>query len=408
MRILHVIANIAPRLGGPSKVVLEMSAALAAHGHVVEIITTTLQDRGSWFPRRVRAERLELQGGRRLVRAGYWVTCCRPSWPTRWGCSLEMVGVLRQRIPTADVVHIHSLYLFHTLVASRLAQRFEVPYIVRPHGTLDPYIRRRHHALKAGYHALLENRTLRSAAAIHFTTEEERELAKPALPRGVRTCVIPLGVDVEQYTNLPDRTTARLSFGLPGDAVVCLFHGRLNHKKGLDILAPAFVKLCDEVPQAWLLLAGPDDDGLGKRFLEECQGAGVRSRVVATGMLDPTRVKAALAAADLWVLPSYSENFGVAAAEAMAAGLPVVITKKVNIWPMVHSVGAGVVTAPELGPFFAGMVDVASRTTDARKAMGERGRMLCEREFAWWRVSEELEQLYSAIRGKTRTGPTCT
>src|SRR5438876_367520 len=74
MRILHVIANIAPRLGGPSKVVLEMSAALAAHGHVVEIITTTLQDRGSWFPRRVRAERLELQGGRRLVRAGYWVT----------------------------------------------------------------------------------------------------------------------------------------------------------------------------------------------------------------------------------------------------------------------------------------------------------------------------------------------
>src|SRR5207245_1954581 len=132
--------------------------------------------------------------------------------------------------------------------------------VLRPHGTLDPYIRRRHRMLKALYHAVFEDRTLRNAATIHFTTEEEKRLAEPALPPGAVTRVVPLGVNLVQYAHLPERHSARQSFGLPHDALVCVFHGRLNHKKGLDILAPAFVRFCGEFPQARLILAGPDDD----------------------------------------------------------------------------------------------------------------------------------------------------
>src|SRR5438093_3881256 len=124
-------------LHGPSKVVLEMSAALAAQGHIVDIVTTSLAHRGSWLSWPSSGDLLPVESGRRMLRDGYHITFCRPTWPTRWGASYEMGTVLRDLIPRSDIVHVHSLYLFHTLLASRLARALKVPYVVRPHGTLD-------------------------------------------------------------------------------------------------------------------------------------------------------------------------------------------------------------------------------------------------------------------------------
>jgi len=308
-----------------------------------------------------------------------------------------MVRVLRRLVPGADVVHIHSLYLFSTLVASRIARVNRVPYVLRPHGTLDPYVRRRHRSLKRLYHLIVEDATLKHAAAIHFTSEGERALARPAISPGVKSCVIPLGVELRGYNNLPPRAVARKALGLPGEALVSLFLGRLNHKKGLDLLAPAFIRLASGSPDAWLVLAGPDDDKLGQRFIEECQGAGVADRVVRPGLLDPAGVRLAFAAADYWVLPSYSENFGLAVAEAMAACLPVVITDRVNIWPLVESVAAGLVARPTVDSLAECMGLVASMSPEARRDMGQRGRLLCEREFDCGKVAQQLERLYSSF-----------
>jgi glycosyltransferase involved in cell wall biosynthesis len=375
-----------------------MSAALAMRGHEVDVVTTTLADRGSWSPL-PRSPGLEgVQVGERIFQDGYHVTYCRTMWPTRWATSRQMLPVLQKLVPLADAVHIHGMYLFPTLLASRLAPAHRVPYVLRPHGILDPYIRSRHRVLKRVYHAAIEDGTLKQAAAIHFTTEQEQGLAKPVLPSGVRTCVIPLGVDVADYDMLPDRSLGRKVFQLPDDALVCLFHGRLNHKKGLDILAPAFVRLCGEVPRAHLILAGPDDDGLGRLFVAECREGGVASHVVCPGLLDPRQIKLAFAAADFWVLPSYSENFGVAVVEAMAAGLPVVVTNRVNLCPMVLSAGAGIVTRPDVESFLAGMLEMASQPADNRIRMGEAGKTLCQQQYSWARVSEELEVLYREIR----------
>ncbi len=397
MRILHVIGSVARRLGGPSKAVLEMTGALAARGHDVEVVTTALTHRGSWSPRS--GSEHDDPG----TREGWpdervKITYCQPVWPTRWATSLQMIPVLRALLPATDVVHIHSLYLYSTLIASRLASAYRVPYLLRPHGTLDPYIRRRHRLLKTLYHAVAENETLRRAASVHFTSDRERDLARSALPRGTRTCVIPLGVNLTDYAMLPRRAVARSSFGLPEEGLVCLFLGRLNHKKGLDILAPAFVRLCDQVPHARLLLAGPDDDGLGEKFVHELAKAGAGDRVLRAGFLDGNGVKRALAAADVWVLPSYSENFGLAVVEAMAAGLPVVITDQVNIWSLVQSAHAGVVTACDVDSFFRGMLEVARQPAELRKAWGANGRSLCEREFGWDRIAERLEEVYRTAR----------
>jgi glycosyltransferase involved in cell wall biosynthesis len=400
VRIVHVIGSIAPRLGGPSKVVLEMSQALAAAGHTVDVVTTTLGDRGSWLGA---GRDGAFAAARRLTRDGYSITLCRSGWPSRWVMSRELLGALRDLIPRATVVHIHSLYLFSTLVASRIAKRAGVPYIVRPHGTLDPYIRRRHRRLKKLYHALIEDATLRKAAAIHFTTREEEELAHSALPAGVRTRVVPLGIDVAEFAELPGRDAARRALGLDRDALVWVFLGRLNHKKGLDLLAPAFARFCSQVPRGRLILGGPDDDGLGKRFLEDCDHAGVRDRVIVTGLLDRAGMRQALAAGDFWILPSYSENFGVAVVEAMAARLPVLVTDRVNIWRAVEDAGAGIVTRPEVASVAEGMLGLARLSPAERRAMGERGHGLCLQSFSWRQSAQELIALYQEVA--ERNGP---
>jgi glycosyltransferase involved in cell wall biosynthesis len=403
MRILHVIGSVAPRLGGPSRVVLQMSAALAALGHEVEVVTTGLTDRGTWLPFTSSARKDKAAASDRVAQDGYSITYCRPTWPTRWATSLELVSVLRAHMPETDVVHIHSLYLFPTLVASRLARVSGVPYVVRPHGTLDPFIRRRHRIQKRLYHRLVEDSTLRHSAAVHFTTVEERDLALPILPPDVHTSVIPLGVDLEEFDNLPDRQVARAVMGLRPEQFVWLFLGRLNHKKGLDILASAFAQFSKVVPGARLIVAGPDDDGLGRRLLEDCAVAGVAEAVQLPGFLNRAEMRQVLAAADSWILPSYSENFGVAVAEAMAARLPVLITDKVNIWPAVEESRTGVVTQANSGSVLAGMLRLAGLPTDERAAMGERGRDLCRTSFSWRNAALELSALYAKVFTGTRS-----
>src|SRR5204863_6742385 len=109
-----------------------------------------------------------------------------------------------------------------------------------------------------------------------------------------------------------DRSKVRRSRGITDDAFVWLFLSRLNVKKGLDLLAPAFVRFCRHVPNARLIVAGPDDEGLGARVLDVCGKGGVADRVQLTGLLDKAQMNEVLAIADAWVLPSHAENFGLA------------------------------------------------------------------------------------------------
>jgi len=374
-----------------------MSAALAALGHDVDVVTTQLAHRGSWIKWPSAEDLIPMGVDRTVEQDGYRLVFCRPSWPTRWGTSLEMLMVLRRVIPAATIVHIHSLYLFHTLVASRLARRSRVPYVIRPHGTLDPYIRRRHRLLKKVYHGVIEDSTLRHAGAIHFTTPEERDLASPVLPPGVETCVVPHGIDLKEFESLPTRTEARETLGMRDEQTIWLFLGRLNHKKGLDLLAPAFAELSKRVHNSFLIVAGPDDDGLMPRFIEECRRGGVGDSVRCTGFLDRAQMKQVLAAADFWILPSYSENFGVAVVEAMAARLPVLVTDRVNIWRHIQASRAGVVTRAETASVLDGMHRLAQLSHRERAEMGRRGRELCRRSFSWEKTAQDLTALYTRM-----------
>jgi glycosyltransferase involved in cell wall biosynthesis len=383
MRILHVIANLAPRYGGPSKACLEMARAVAARGHEVSIYTTNQDGPGE----------LAVPLGQPVRQGGVELRYFPIQSPRFWGTSLPLARALKAGIRTFDLVHLHSLYLFHNLVAGHYCRQCGVPYLIRPHGTLDPYIRGRHRGRKWLLENLFENRNLKKAAAIHFTTEEERELAAPFTFRtpGV---VAPLGIDLGELEPWPEPGAFKAEHPEIGDRKIILFLGRINFKKGLDLLARAFGALNRARGDVHLVIAGPDNDGWGDRIRGWLAAEGVSHRATFTGMLLGREKLAAFRDADLFVLPSYSENFGIAVIEAMACGLPVVISDKVNLWREVAAAGAGKVTPPDASLVAQAMGELLA-DPDLAARMGRQGRNLVHTKFQWHNIAGKLEEIYT-------------
>jgi glycosyltransferase involved in cell wall biosynthesis len=383
MRILHVIADLARERGGPAEACVQLARGLAELGHEVEVLAT---DRGEseggtpWWKEIVDGTRLDI----RLYPLQF---------PRFFATSFPLARALAKAVPAADVVHLHSLYLFHDLVTGLHCRRFGIPYIVRPHGTLDPYIHRRHRGRKLAVEFLFQNRVLERAAAIHYTTEEEMRLAAPHA-RNAKGFVVPIGLDLDFYAPRPPEAF-RARWREIGNRRIVLFLGRLHPKKGLDILAQAFADVARGRDDLHLVIAGPDD---GARAPTEALLAklGATGRVTFTGMLRGEEKLAAFGAADVFVLPSRSENFGIAVVEAMVCGLPVVVSDCVNIWREVVDAGAAVAVPCDpsaLARALAGLLDDDPR----RIEMGRKGAVFARERYDRRRVAAELEAAYRTV-----------
>jgi glycosyltransferase involved in cell wall biosynthesis len=390
MKILHVIANLAPRYGGPSKACWEMARAVAQLGHEVSIYTTN-QDG---------PVELDVTLDRPVYRDGVEIRYFPIQPPRFWGTSLPLALGLRQKIPASDLVHIHSLYLFHNLVAGYYCRRYHIPYLMRPHGTLDPFIHRRHRFRKVLMEHLFENRNIRQAAALHFTTAEEAQLAAPFTFQtpGV---VVPLGIDFDEFAKLPKPGQFRNRHPEIGDKHIILFFGRINFKKGLDILAKAFGRVARCRDDVHLVIAGPDNDGWGTQVRTWLASEGVLARTTFTGMLLGPEKLAVLRDASIFVLPSYSENFGLAVIEAMAAGLPVIISDQVNIWREVQAGQAGRVIPCDAAALADQLLDLLDHSNDTA-AMAQRGKTLVQERFQWPRIGQSLVDAYARIIDRHR------
>jgi glycosyltransferase involved in cell wall biosynthesis len=397
MKILHVIANLAPRYGGPSKACREMARAVAQLGHEVSIYTTNQDGSGE----------LEVPVDRPVWRDGVEVRYFPIQPPRFWGTSLPLARALSQKIPAADLVHIHSLYLFHNLVAGHYCRRYGVPYLIRPHGTLDPFIHRRHRWRKRLMEQAFEHRNIRGAAALHFTTAEEAALAAP-FTFATPGLVVPLGLDPDEFAALPEPGSFRRRHPEIGDQPIILFFGRINFKKGLDILARAFGAVARQRREVHLVIAGPDDDGWGARARTWLEEAGVLGRTTFTGMLLGPDKLAVFEDAAMFVLPSYSENFGLAVIEAMAAGLPVIISDRVNIWREVAAAEAGRVIPCDATALANQILDLLAHP-EAAAQMGRQGRALVAERFQWPRIGRSLAEAYGRIieeHGRQQRQPT--
>jgi glycosyltransferase involved in cell wall biosynthesis len=400
MRILHVIATLSPSTGGPGEACLGLCRELAKRGHEVSIYTTSYGQSGTLC-----ATDLEYSVDVPAYDSGVEIRCFAETSRRYYLSSLSLFRALRVTIPSMDIVHIHSIYLFHSTVGAYLCRRARVPYVIKPHGTLDPYLRRRHRVRKWLHETIVERRSFRSAAAIQFTTAEEMMLATESrscgrLFKNAVGAIVPNGVVIPEAleTGAPGADIAGLVHKFPelrGKRIV-LFLGRINFKKGLDLLAVAFAQLCKQRDDIHLLIAGPDNEGYQIRMTEWLRAANVLDRVTFAGMLRGPYKTAAFKIADMFVLPSYGENFGIAIAEAMAESLPVIVSNRVNIWREIAEAEAGLVIrcdAAELVTAISTLLD----DSGLRQSMGDRGRRLVERSFTWQVVGGEMIKLYERI-----------
>jgi glycosyltransferase involved in cell wall biosynthesis len=388
MRILHVIPTMSARYGGPAKACREMAAAMIARGHEAEIFTTNYDGFGHYD---------EVTPGFRVNGAARPPVSTFPVDlpPHYFRISRPFAHALKREIKRFDLVHIHSLYLFTTFAAGHYALRHGVPFILRPHGSLDPYIYPRHRWRKRVVETLYQDRLFRRAAAVHYTTEDERKLAAPyTFDRP--GFVVPLGLDLEDYRPLPEPGGFRARHPETEGKRILLFFGRINFKKGLDILAKAFGRIARARDDVHLVIAGPDNDGLQADVERWLEAEGVRERTSFTGMITGEAKLALLRDADLFLLPSHTENFGISVIEAMACGLPVLISDKVNICHEVEAGGAGLVEPLDPERFADRALQMLA-DPERLRAYGEKGIASVERLFAWPRIGEQLERAYQAV-----------
>jgi glycosyltransferase involved in cell wall biosynthesis len=377
MRLLHVVPTYAPawRHGGPVRAVHGLCKALARRGHEVTVFTTDVDTDGA----------VPVEKPVRLDGVEVWYFPVRP--PRRLYRSPSMGRALAARVKGFDLVHLHSVFLWPTSAAARAAERAGVPYLLAPRGMLVPdLLRRRGRLRKELWIRLVERRTIAGAAGLHVTAGlEAEEASRLGLPVP-EAFVVPNGVDPEPYPEGAPLSPA-VQKVLDGGPFL-LFLGRVSWKKGLDRLIPAL----EHVPGVSLAIAGNDDEGYRPK-LERLFG--VSGRVIFLGPVDGNDKAALLHRAAALVLPSYSENFGNAVLEAMAAGRPVVVTPEVGLAPVVREAGAGIVVEGDpdrLGPALRDLL--ADPDLDE---MGRKGAEEAVRRFGWDAVAERMEGVYRKV-----------
>lgn len=393
MKILQVIPSLAPGFGGPTNAVLGLSSALAGAGLEVAIFTTDADVRGRL------SVSLETPVNIGEVKVYYFPV----QYPRHYKFSLPLLKALKKHIPYFDIVHIHSLFQFSTLAAAYYCRKFNKPYIIRPLGQLDPLLLKRHRLVKWLYLRLFERKNLERARAIHFTTEEERRLSGE-LGLEAKAIVAGLGLDLDEFRTLPEYGVFRLKYPQLKDKKIILFLGRINFKKGLDILVKAFAQLARIRQDVYLVIAGPDDEGYGKKVKLWLTRDGLLPRVIFTGMLLGRDKLAALRDSDIFVLPSYSENFGLSVVEAMACGLAVIISNKVNIVSEIQEEGAGLVIDLDPVELSRAMHNLLE-DPQLRRTLSDKGQELVRKKFIWERIAKQLIQAYQGILNESFINP---
>lgn len=389
MRIAHVLPMVSWRFGGPVAGVLDSAEALVALGHDVTVFSTTL-GRVPWSGDR----REMLPEEMPEVAAGVDVELFEVKEPLRLMYSPAMKRRLGAVIDQFDVLHVHSLWLYPQFAAQRAARRSGVPYVVSPHGSLDPYLRSRGRARKALSTLLWQRGMMKHAAVLHITTEEEGRLISDVVPE-VPHVLVPNGVWVDRFREADgngERFRKKHLDGFEGPLV--MFFSRVNYKKGVDILIRSMSSVLRRVPSAHLAIVGPDDEGLTSSLERLVASLNLESRVTFTGPLFGPERDDALAAADVWALPSHTENFGIAVVEAMAAGLATVISPDVNLAAGIERAGAGLVVRQEPGPFGDAIASVLTEP-ELRRTV-ETNALDYVRKFDWNNIATDYVDMYAS------------
>ena len=385
MRILHVVPTYLPatRYGGPIFAVHGLCRALAAKGHHLEVFTTSVDGpKNSAVPLGIP---VPLDGV--YVRYFPSKTLRRLYW------SPQLARTLHREIASFAVVHLHSVFLWPTWVAARSARRARVPYLISPMGMLvKELIEWRSRLIKLAWIKLIEKANLENASGIHVTSELEAEELRRFAWRLPRIATIPIGVD--EIEGFADGELSSDVKEIVAEQPFILFLGRITWKKGLDRLLNAFT--LTNFPK--LAIVGPDDENMVPRLARLAGDLKIANRV----RFLPRTVLGAdkeylYASAQVFVLPSYSENFGITVLEAMRCGVPVVVTPEVGAAEIVREFGGGIVAQGDPQSFSAAIRRLRENP-DLARSMGEAGRRHVAKHYTWARIASSMEDLYASLQ----------
>ncbi len=386
MKVLHVIPSVASVRGGPSHAALGMVKALRKSGIDAEIATTN--DNGFDLLDVPLYQRTEYDG------APVWFLP-RFSPPLKeFIFSTALTRWLWQHISDYDIIHTHYLFSYPSTCAGLIARCQEIPYVVSTIGQLTPWALAQSRLKKQIYTSLIERHNLNRAAAIHCTSNNE---AKDVVNFEVKAPIFTIPLGVNQGTNLPNaKQQLRHTYSLSPRTAIILLLARIHPVKRPDLLLRALNRLVTHNNDFHLILAGSGETEYVNYLKNLVASLGLTSRISFPGFVNGTDKELLLKGSDIFVLPSFTENFGVAIAEAMAAGLPVIITPGVQIAPEIAQAKAGLVVEGESDTLSEAIAKLLT-SPNLRYQLGENGKKLVSSRYSWSAISQNLASIYTAI-----------
>ncbi len=359
MRILHVIPSVNPLTGGPIEGVKQRGTELIRLGHSVEIVC------------------LDDPNAAHLVDFPLPVHALGPSYGA-YQYNRKLIPWLIRHAPAFDAVIVNGLWQYHAFAARSALRQIGKPYFIFTHGMLDPWFKQTYpmkHFKKWLYWPWAEYRVLRDAQAVLFTSEEERLRARQSfwLYR-VHEKVVAYGSGAPPDDREHLREEFLMRFPELRNRRILVFLGRIHEKKGCDLLIEALGRVKELIPDLHLVMAGPDQDGWLVKLQQLAVTHGVQDKITWPGMLRDTLKWGAFYASEAFILPSHQENFGIAVAEALSCGVPVLISDKINIWREIDAAGAGFVAADTVDGTENNLrrwlqLDISSRTSMGTRAI---------------------------------------
>jgi len=397
LKILHVIPRFAPAwsYGGPVFAALGLTRELARQGHEVTVITTNINGPGV----------LDVPLEQPVVLDSVEVWYFQVEHPKWWCFSRSLGRTLRKAVKRSDVVHVHSIFLWPATAAAFWCRRYRVPYIVRPAGSLSPTCLRKSYdrwwvslwsRVKKGiYLRTLGRLDLTYASVLHFTSRAEMEATGPLglRPPGV---VVPLGVDLRPLETNSASSLLREHYPQLKGKKIVLFLSRLDPIKGLNLLIAALGELARRRKDFSFVVAGSGHNAYEEEVTSLVKKHGLWDRTIFLGFVLGQAKWSLFQEVDLLVLPSYHENFGLAVVEAMAAGLPVIISNRVNIYQQIERAKAGLACDLDAKQIAAAVEKLLVDETLRRK-MGQRGAVLVRGRYTSEKGAREMVRIYEQV-----------
>jgi glycosyltransferase involved in cell wall biosynthesis len=388
MRLLHVIPSVSKLDGGPSNAIWQMIDSIRLADEEIEITVLTSNHGAADEIKDLQAKyesnaRLKLQVVS-LTTIPYKVSLRGAAW-------------LLRNVVRFDVVHSHAMFSFLPLFACFVARIRRVPYIMRPLGTLNSYgLTRRRPIAKRLSMAVIEKPLLRRASSVHCTSDAEVGDVR-ALCLLAETAVIPLAVP--RFVR-PREEAISAFVGAHRGKFAVLFLSRLDPKKNVECLLEAFALVRKSDRGIVLIIAGDGDPNYVALLRRKADALSLPADIIWTGHIEGERKAAAFSAANLFVLPSHSENFGVAAAEALSAGLPCVLSNGVAISQQVSAYGAGIAVDPN-AQALAQAITKFKENPRLRTEASAAALRLAEEVFSSEAIGARLLALYRRVRRHT-------